>query len=162
LKAKNRYECKHYTRVAEFGGEILFYECNLCKHKCSSYRGIRSHILRKHIEKKLPQVPIKKLKNLQPTMEPVEQNKSSYPQKNCPHCNALISIPPNIQFGICPDCKGKIEIDENRIPHMDFEKTQQCPWCSMTLDLSKINPLKPFLCHYCNNILKIDKLGILG
>lgn len=45
----------------------------------------------------------------------------------CPHCNIPLMLPPNARYGVCPNCQGKIEVDEEGVPHKYIEPQRQRP-----------------------------------
>ena len=43
----------------------------------------------------------------------------------CPYCKTPLMLPPGVQFGICPSCKGKMEIGVDGTPKPFAEQPQQ-------------------------------------
>jgi len=47
------------------------------------------------------------------------------PPVACPHCDTPLLLPPGVHFGICPSCKGKMEIGVDGTPRAFAEQPQQ-------------------------------------
>jgi len=60
----------------------------------------------------------------QEQQQPGGQNMGQ-PGTVCPHCGVPLLLPPNVRYGICPSCKGKIEVDAEGIPQRYIELVQQ-------------------------------------
>jgi hypothetical protein len=45
----------------------------------------------------------------------------------CPHCGVPLILPPNVRYGMCPSCNGKIEVDANGIPQKFIEPATPLP-----------------------------------
>jgi Zn-finger nucleic acid-binding protein len=58
---------------------------------------------------------------------PAAEQQSVQGQTYCPHCNTPLLLPPNVRYGMCPSCNGKIEVDSSGIPQKYIEPPQPQP-----------------------------------
>jgi hypothetical protein len=51
-----------------------------------------------------------------------QQPAGQQPGTTCPHCGTPLLLPPNVRYGMCPSCNGKIEVDATGIPQKYIEQ----------------------------------------
>jgi hypothetical protein len=59
--------------------------------------------------------------------QPAQAGQPQQPVTTCPHCRTPLILPPNVRYGMCPSCNGKIEVDDNGIPQKYMEPPPPLP-----------------------------------
>jgi hypothetical protein len=111
----NKYPHLKYTRYVAFGGKTIRYECNICHNSTKTYRGIQSHIKRKH------QDVYQKLRRVLPSLDRKQisqkQMRDMLSWQPCPYCKKMLRVPLNKDQMKCTNinCEECIKIVDGKL-----------------------------------------------